>query len=190
MYISIDDISITHLVFDEDFTNAIERKQVAQQDVERVKVPIQCLHSRRGFDASLAVRCAKSRAREVGGHHSFRGRVRSCKNSDQCAHCGPGAAGAAALGSSQRDRHNPGQVAQRCFRAESWQHDLERAQAVKKEENKTGVAFVMLYLEFWFSLLVNKSQRHERQLLLHRYNVCDGRMESPLTRVATSCLPS
>jgi regulator of protease activity HflC (stomatin/prohibitin superfamily) len=38
MYISIDDISITHLVFDEDFTNAIERKQVAQQDVERVKV--------------------------------------------------------------------------------------------------------------------------------------------------------
>ena len=38
MYIAIDDISITHLVFDEDFTNAIERKQVAQQDVERVKV--------------------------------------------------------------------------------------------------------------------------------------------------------
>ena len=38
MYISIDDIAITHLVFDEEFTNAIERKQVAQQDVERVKV--------------------------------------------------------------------------------------------------------------------------------------------------------
>jgi regulator of protease activity HflC (stomatin/prohibitin superfamily) len=38
MYIAIDDIAITHLVFDEEFTNAIERKQVAQQDVERVKV--------------------------------------------------------------------------------------------------------------------------------------------------------
>ena len=50
MYISIDDISITHLVFDEDFTNAIERKQVAQQDVERVKVPIHCLISPHCFD--------------------------------------------------------------------------------------------------------------------------------------------
>ena len=43
MYISIDDIAITHLVFDEEFTNAIERKQVAQQDVERVKVRAHCV---------------------------------------------------------------------------------------------------------------------------------------------------
>ncbi len=42
MYISIDDIAITHLAFDEEFTTAIERKQVAQQDVERVKVRLQC----------------------------------------------------------------------------------------------------------------------------------------------------
>ena len=40
MYIAIDDIAITNLVIDEEFTNAIERKQVAQQDVERVKVHI------------------------------------------------------------------------------------------------------------------------------------------------------
>ena len=40
MYISIDDIAITHLAFDEEFTTAIERKQVAQQDVERVKVRV------------------------------------------------------------------------------------------------------------------------------------------------------
>jgi hypothetical protein len=43
MYIAIDDIAITHLVFDEEFTNAIERKQVAQQDVERVKVRLPVL---------------------------------------------------------------------------------------------------------------------------------------------------
>jgi len=41
MYISIDDIAITHLAFDEEFTTAIERKQVAQQDVERVKFDVQ-----------------------------------------------------------------------------------------------------------------------------------------------------
>ena len=82
MYISIDDIAITHLVFDEEFTNAIERKQVAQQDVERVKVRVLAAvaskYTRRVLfylfcraDAVRAVRRAEGGAREAGGHHSL-----------------------------------------------------------------------------------------------------------------------
>ncbi len=82
MYISIDDIAITHLVFDEEFTNAIERKQVAQQDVERVKVrflaAVASKYTRRVLfyflcraDAVRAVRRAEGGAREAGGHHSL-----------------------------------------------------------------------------------------------------------------------
>ena len=131
MYIAIDDISITHLVFDEDFTNAIERKQVAQQDVERVKVraggvaPPPLLPRRVNRPV---VRRAKGGAGEIGCHYSLRGRVRSREDSHECTHCRPGAAGAAALGGCQRNCHDLGQITQCCIRTQSWQHDFERAQ--------------------------------------------------------------
>ena len=35
----LDDVSITHLVFGKEFTNAIEQKQVAQQEAERQTHP-------------------------------------------------------------------------------------------------------------------------------------------------------
>lgn len=36
-YIILDDVSITHLAFSDEFTHAIEHKQVAQQEAERAK---------------------------------------------------------------------------------------------------------------------------------------------------------
>ncbi len=36
-HISLDDVSITHLTFSPEYTSAIERKQVAQQEAERSK---------------------------------------------------------------------------------------------------------------------------------------------------------
>ena len=39
--IVLDDVSITHLSFSEEFTRAIEQKQVASQDAERAKFVVE-----------------------------------------------------------------------------------------------------------------------------------------------------
>ena len=37
----LEDVSITHLTFGQEFTNAVEQKQIAQQEVERARFVVE-----------------------------------------------------------------------------------------------------------------------------------------------------
>lgn len=39
--VMLDDVSITHLTFGQEFTNAVEQKQVAQQEAERARFVVE-----------------------------------------------------------------------------------------------------------------------------------------------------
>lgn len=39
--IMLEDVSITHLTFGQEFTNAVEQKQIAQQEVERARFVVE-----------------------------------------------------------------------------------------------------------------------------------------------------
>ena len=64
-HILLDDVSITHLAFSPDYTAAVERKQVAQQDAERAKYIVeQALQEKR----SIVIRAeGEARAAELVG---------------------------------------------------------------------------------------------------------------------------
>ncbi|CAE7683718.1 PHB2 [Symbiodinium microadriaticum] len=64
-HIMLDDVSITHLAFSPDYTAAVERKQVAQQDAGRAKYIVeQALQEKR----SIVIRAeGEARAAELVG---------------------------------------------------------------------------------------------------------------------------
>lgn len=64
-HILLDDVSITHLAFSPDYTAAVERKQVAQQDAERSKYIVeQAIQEKR----SIIIRAeGEARAAELVG---------------------------------------------------------------------------------------------------------------------------
>ena len=50
----LEDVSITHLTFGQEFTNAVEQKQIAQQEVERARFVVEKVSF---FFACIALSC-------------------------------------------------------------------------------------------------------------------------------------
>uniref|UniRef100_A0A3P8RVY8 Prohibitin n=1 Tax=Amphiprion percula TaxID=161767 RepID=A0A3P8RVY8_AMPPE len=88
----LDDVSLTHLTFGKEFTEAVEMKQVAQQEAERARFVVEKVQFFLRLRSNLHMQCLLGkewkvkgvelsflgRATEAGGHHLSRGRLPGC----------------------------------------------------------------------------------------------------------------